>query len=414
MRVGLITNLFLGLASLSQVQAISLKACLDAAVKKNETVADQSELIEQAGEKQSQALAAILPTLSATGSYLVQETPQDAAASSIFPSTQPSIKLTLTQPIFRGLREWSGLRQTNRLKEAQDFQKKAVVRDLSIDVASGYFDILSIEQDKKNLKTQLALFEKRIHELNERIKIGRSRLTEVLTVKANLNTIKSQLKQLKGQLIAARESFTFLTGIDSHTTLDEVDLELAPIAPLQTYLKKMEDRPDLKSADLAYKAAQDATSIARGAHFPSIDLNGNYYFIRFGGQQNVHWDVQAVLTVPLFNGGGIQSKVRETYSQEQQKYLALKRVQRKAEQDVKVFYETLIANKALVEELETSRELFEQNYQNQEKEYRLGLVSNLDVMQSMQSFQEAQRSYDKARFLVKLDQIKLEVISGTF
>src|SRR4051812_24618485 len=74
-----------------------LADCFTAALARSEVIADQTEQIRQAEERYQQAVGAMLPTLGGVASYGVQ---QASAAGNFAPSSQPLIKLSLTQPVF--------------------------------------------------------------------------------------------------------------------------------------------------------------------------------------------------------------------------------------------------------------------------------------------------------------------------
>jgi outer membrane protein TolC len=48
------------------------------------------------------------------------------------------------------------------------------------------------------------------------------------------------------------------------------------------------------------------------------------------------------------------------------------------------------------------------NYETQQRDYRFGLVTNLDVLQALTVFQENQRALDRARYTAKLNYLRLQ------
>src|SRR3954469_24485024 len=90
---------------------VDLAESFVAALARSETVASQNEAIIQQEELYAQAKGGLLPSISAVASYLVQEKPANSVGSTISPSTHPLARLTATQPLFRGFREFAGLRQ---------------------------------------------------------------------------------------------------------------------------------------------------------------------------------------------------------------------------------------------------------------------------------------------------------------
>jgi outer membrane protein len=394
----------------------TLEQSYASALAKSETVLDSREQVTQAEEHQAQAKSGLLPTVSASASYLVQDSSGINSSSSLggssFQSTQPVIKVTAVQPLFRGFREYAVLKQNENLIEAQREVKHQAELQLYDECALSFFTILSLGQDRRNLEAEMGLYNERIKELQVRMRIGRSRKTEVLTVDSSLATLKSQLEAVNGQILNARVNFAFLTGLPADTDLIDDYEVLGQIEALDVYLRQIEDRPDIKANRFRVLAASENVSVAKGVHWPSIDLLGNYYFVRTGALDKVAWDAQIVLTIPIFSGGLNSSKVREASSQEYQSELALRKSRRAGEATMRSLYNSLQADWAQIKALQNSKDMAETNYKLQTKDYRYGLVTNLEVLLTLTGFHETQRAYDHARYTAKLDYLKLKNAVG--
>jgi len=395
-------------------QALTLEEYFTAALQRSEVVATQSELIRQAEERNKQATAAILPTLSGVASYTWQEEPPPSAPGTT-PSNlsrQPYAKLTANQPLFRGFREFAALRQTQALIDAQsaDYRNARIL--LFRDVVLNYYTVLSLEQDLINLDEEIRQNEERARDIQSRIRIGRSRTSELLNVQATISTLRAQIEQTRGQLRVARETLAFLSGLEANTPLRDSEPAPPTPEPLDHYLAGLSSRPDVQASEQRLAAARENVAIARGAHLPSLDLNGNYYFERPGYLDDINWDVQVALTIPIYSGGSLQSRVREAGSQQTQAELAQSQVRRQAEQEIRSLYDNLLADQSQVKALEASTEAARKSYEAQTREYRLGLVTNLDVLQALTTYQQNLRALDRARFTAKLDYLRLLAASG--
>lgn len=376
------------------------------ALVRSEVVATQSELIRQAEERYRQAGAALYPTVSGVASYIWQDSgARDITAS---PTRQPFARLAATQPIFRGFREFAAIRQRQALVDAQgdDYQNARV--QLFKDVAQNFYDVLTLEQDLKNLDEQIEQYQEREKELQERVAIGRTRPGEVLTVQATISTLRAQVEQARAQLSTARDIFSFLSGLPGTTTLRDTEMLPSSLDALEDYLLRVALRPDVKAAQRRQTAAQENISVARGAHLPSLDLNANRYLERAGNLENVDWDVQLALTIPLYAGGSVQSQVREAQSQREQAELATSRARRLADQEIRSFHQTVVLDRSRLEALENATDAAKRNYETQRSDYRLGLVTNLDVLQALSAYLENQQALDRVRFNVKLNYLRLQ------
>ena len=71
-------------------------------------------------------------------------------------------------------------------------------------------------------------------------------------------------------------------------------------------------------------------------------------------------------------------------------------------------YATMIGDKEQLDALKVATDLAKRNYEAETHDYRLGLVTNLDVLTALTSFQEDQRALDRQRYTLLMDYEKLE------
>ena len=390
--------------------ALTLDDYYAAALKRSEVVATQSELIRQAEERYRQAGASRLPTVDAIATRTrLDDGATDATAN---PTRQRNSRLSATQPLFRGFREFATVRQTQALLGAQGEDYRGARAQLFKDVAQNFYDVLTLEQDLANLDGQIRQHQQREKELDDRVRIGRSRVGEVLTVQATVGTLRAQVESRRAELAAAREAFAFLSGLPVATPLHDTETVPENPAALDEHLARLELRPDVKAARQRLTAAQENVAVARGAHLPSLDLVANRYLERTGSLRDVEWDVQLALTLPLYAGGGTQSRVREAASQGTQAELNASQVRRQAEQEIRALHQAVTLDRSQLDALEKATEAARKNYEAQRHDYRLGLVTNLDALQALTAFQENQRALDRARYAAKLNHLRLQAASA--
>ena len=402
-------------ASIPANGATTLDEAFRAAVEKNETAKITREDVVQARERVSQAKGGILPTLSLQAAHQIQDQPSDPIAREFFPENSTTVNLNLTQPLFRGFREFAFLRSQNALLRAQEQGRSQALIGLYKLVASSYMTVLMHEQDLRNLESQVKLYESRNGELRSRARTGESSTTELLSAQTTLAALLAEVELIKGQLAQAREQFQFLTGLDKQTVLQQEDLKksLSPLPPLDTYLGKIDERPDIKAAKEQAAAVQESMGVAKGAHWPTLDLLGNYYFKRPEGVTNdIQWDVQLRFVLPLYEGGVTQSRIREASSKNYQAELTLARARREAESDVKASYASLKARIDQILALEKAVELSERNSQVSTREFRRGLTRSIDVQLALADYRNQVRLLDRARYGARLDVINLQIDSA--
>lgn len=374
------------------------------AIKKTETAA--------ADEKVSQAFGQVLPRLTLNGSYTRQDSPVTATAS-LLSSDQWFARFTVNQPIFHGLSEFAGYHSLQAKHKSAAFTESAYRLTLYSTVASAYYGLLSAEKDLEDVKTLLELTAKRVTDIKERVRIGRSRKGDLLSAQAQSLTLEAEVLSSTHLCDDARELFKLTTGLDGTSQLQD-DGALPPEfkTGLPELLKELDKRPDIQSAKEEHQAADEGVSAAFGTHLPQIDFAANYYLKRSGILENTKWDFGIIATIPIFNGGVTQATVRENIEIRKAKELTLAYTRRSAEKDLKTSFE---GYRSLLEQnraYEKAYELADANYKEQNKDYRNGLVTNLDVLTAMNSLQETKRSKDKTFYQAKAAYRQLLAATG--
>ena len=393
---------------------MTVDQAFDLTLKRTETVAIQGDLVDQSEERYVQTRGAILPTITGIASYLKQQQPTTLTGNSISPSSQTIARINASQPLFRGFREFAALSQAKSLSEYQKIQRDQALLSMYNDVVTSFYQVLGFERDISNYAAAIQTNRKRQEELRNLTRVGRSRPNELTTIEATIASLSAQVEASKGQLASARANFAYLTGIDGATPLDGGDLT-TPTPTLEgadTYLKTIRERPDLRGLEKNQEAVDEGITIARGGHLPSIDLSANYWLDRPGVVSTVKWDVGLNLTLPIFSGGVIQSQIRQAHAVSNQNELVLHQTHRKATQEVVGFHALVQADLNQLKQLEQAVDLSRKSYESELHDYRLGLVTNVEVLQVLSSAQETSRLRDRARLSVRADLLRLESAAG--
>jgi outer membrane protein TolC len=102
-----------------------------------------------------------------------------------------------------------------------------------------------------------------------------------------------------------------------------------------------------------------------------------------------------------------QSQVRSASSLSKQADLALEKGRRLAREQITSAYELVKSDLKQVDKNRAALDLSTRTYEAEQKDYRYGLVTNLEVLQSLTQSQETKRAFDRSRFQLTLDSIKL-------
>ncbi len=390
---------------------VDLQHAVQSTLLKNETVAQSHNQLKRAEEQIDQTRSAIYPSLILNASYLVQPKPSDPIAAEFFKEHQRTANVTLTQPLFRGLREFAANRRQENLFEAQKQTHLLQLIQLYQGVGESFMDVLAIEQDLRNVEAQRLVYQGRVRDLQARTRRGESSAGDALTAQATAASLDAEFQILSARLRSAREKFSFLTGLAVDVPLVETpDPNFADLKPLESYLARIDERPDIKIAKERANASTEEVAIAKGGHWPTADFVGNYYFVRPEGfMEDLRWDAQIRLSFPIFEGGLRNSQVREASFKRSESELEIARLRRQSNAEIKSLYESLRMRGDQLKALKLSSDLAEKNYQVLQRDSRRGLSRSIDVQLGLTEYRIAKRTYDQARYQARLERIRLEL-----
>lgn len=400
---GILWLLGSSIPSLALAQSLTLKEAYDRALTFNQSEEINNARIESAEASYSKSRGNYLPKIAFKGTYTFLDQLSD----------QKTMALNLSQNLFKGGKDGLALDTQELNVESQKLTKNVEQQTLFKDVAEAYYSHWQNEQDVKNLALLRDQSEKRRNEIRDRVRIGRSRKGELLQAESQLATVESNLLNASGLRNESAKKLSSLIGLnDNNLKMPEAVEEVKALEPVESYLKKAEGRSEIELRKAKLQMADLDVSSSKRNHLPTLDLSSNYYLNkRTGTLRNSDWDLSLNLTVPLFEGGATNAQVKESVAKKMEAYYSVSDQQRKVDSEVKTKYE---ATQKYMEQLKAGMRAFNlarENYDETLKDYRLGLVTNLDTLSALNTYLDAKRTYDRTKIQAKatLEQLNAAV-----
>ena len=383
---------------------VSLQECYRLALKQSETLAIQAELIREAEGRFQQSLSGILPKVS----FDVNPSWEDVGDDIERDRTD---KFVFSQPLFSGFKEFAAMAASRAQGRQRKLEMERARQLLFKDVSDAFYYYLSYIEDMQALEKTREALNLRLNDLEERRKLGRSRPSEVASAQARLSRLEADIETVDSELSTARQLLGFLTGHPIESLSD--DLIVEDISENEShYTSKAADRPDVKAAHEAAQSAKHLVTAARAGHFPTVDLDGNYYTRRTGSSDS-DWDVLLSISVPLFSGGQTAGLIKEKKAVNRQAELTFQRTQRLAVNDIQNAYIRLRSSYRRTTALEKALAAAQRNYDLQVEDYGRSLVNNLDVLQALEDLQDAGRDAARSNNGLKRAYWDLQTALGT-
>lgn len=393
-----------------------------------EVMAIEGEHTVQAKLRREQAITSFLPTLSLRANKSYPEMKENYVSAS-----RSMVSLVARLPVITGLDEASRITSSVAEVKMRRMELHDAAGRLLVDVATAFYNALRIEESLKNSEEMLGLHERMLRELERRVAIGRSRRSDVLRTRAQMYRLEADITSLRNGLAHARVVLENLVG-----TRDAYVLKEGKEPPTPGYSGKdadsiAEKRWDVKAARERIDYARAGVLSALGMHLPSAYIEGAYMLYQEKAEA-ARWEralqayrsptslltrtryrdhyVSLGVEVPLLGPDVTFAKTREARSVKRQADLGLSMALRLARQDIIDAYQTWESSQKELEAFRRALEAAEQNNRTVSAEYRMNLVTILDVLTSLTSLQNAKDDYRRALLQHRLDRIRLGVATN--
>ncbi len=398
-----------------------------------------------AREARPQALSALLPQLSLSGTRSDRDADGTNAFFDFTTGTQVSIpqqsesdsdsySLQLTQTLFRW-DQWVGLQQAQKIIAQAETDYAAARQSLVLRVAGAYFDVLAAQDTLESEQASREAIARQLEQAEKRFEVGLIAITDVQESQAAYDQAVAADIAARRVLATARENLREITGAYVEQ-LDRpaAEMELVPPMPAdpdQWVREALDQNLALVSSRLGSDIARDEIRSRRAGHYPTLDLVASRNEFDQSSTQinpdpmtglpvssNSDIDqttdtISLQVQVPLFSGGFTSSRVREAVYQHRAAKERAERIARETERETRDAYLGVISEisrvKALKQALQSSQTALEAT----EAGFEVGTRTTVDVLASRRSLFNARTNYLRARYDYILNVLRLKVAAGT-
>ena len=393
-------------------RTVTLEEAFAAAKAKSESLAASEAGLSEARLRVRELIGTALPQISLQGSEFLQDSAGSGSGvqGTFTRPDRPEAKLAFSQPLFTGFREYLAVRAAAARGDAAELDLERAASLLYRDTARAYLDLLGVRRELTTREATLELTRERVKDLEARAKLGRSRSSELLAAKLQLARLTAQIPEVRGREEVAQEVLRFLTGWEE--ALAPAEPELPAPAQVEAALRAARIRADVEARRRERDAALFAARGQRRERWPVVGLSGAWYLKRVGFQENIKWDMTFSASLPLFAGGQAGARVSQADSRLKAAELRLRGAERAAESEVRRAWAQLQSAVERTKALAEAASLAELNSKAQADDYKLGVVTNLDVLGALTQLQESRLDLEKVRLDAVWAAAQLAVASG--
>ena len=424
------TKSFLALFISFNISSESLLDIYNEALENDPTykAAEYSYLADK--ELKVQGRAALLPSITLSGSTNWNEYYQNKELQQQYNSFSTSARVT--QPLFR-LDTWFQYRQSKSLTDAAEADFAFEQQNLLVRTAELYFGVLRAIDNLNAAISEEKAIKKQLDQAKQRFEVGLSAITGVQEAQLAFDLSKAARIRTEGSLYSARESLNALIGREIFS-LNELGDGLLIDLPTPSSKEKwvelaLENNYQLKAAYLRKKAAKSSARSVASNHLPKIDIVGsqsesetnqfNYEGFNIDGQGipvpsvtgRRNYAIQ--LSMPLFQGGAVNSRRKQAYSQYERANENTLFTERRIIQEVRSQFSnvlTLVANvNAQKQAVISATSALEATQVG----YRVGTRNVVDLLQAEKNLYSAEKNLANAKYDYILANLRLGLASGT-
>jgi len=415
--------LLLYLCSCGQLQSADLIQIYREALEEDAQYGAARAAYVAAQERLPQGRAGLLPDIRLTG--VAQNQYVDTGQGPTREIKNRGYTVALTQPIIRFENFIIYQQSKNEVAQA-DAQFVIAAQDLVLRVAQAYFDVLKAKIDLEVVESQQKAIHGQLEQAQRNFEVGVSTIVDTHEAEARYDLTLSQEIAARNKLeISQRALQVLINRLPDdlqNASLDKIiaDPLTLPHAEMDEWVKLAEEKNfQLKVQRIAYEISEQAINRARAGHYPTLDLVAQYNdqsgvggAFTGRGIDLTSKTVGLQLTVPIFQGLSVQSRVKESLANRDKARKDLENTRRTVALQVRQNYLNVtngIAQiKALKRALTSSRSQLDSTMLGQE----VGVRMEIDVLNAQQQYFSARRDLARAYYDYLMARLQLKADAG--
>ncbi len=384
-------------------------------------------------EKLPQGLSGLLPAITLSGNTQYNDRDLEfrgevpAGIPGVTPGTtrfnSNSVSVTATQPLFRP-QNWITYEQAkNQVSQAEAAYLQAT-QDLIVRVAQSYFDVLLAENNVTLAAAQKAAFAEQLAQAKRNFEVGTATITDANDAQARRDLAYSQEIAAENDLEIKKQALRQIIG-KLPPALAKLSARFAPALPQPNNMDAWVDQATVSSPQV--KIAQSTLDIAtqdvaknRGGHLPTLDAVANYTDMGQGsgilggaGYDSATKYIGLQLAVPIYQGGLVNSKVREALANQDKAKQDLENTKRTVALNTRSAFLGVTSGVAQITALATALVSTQSSLDSTKLGQEVGVRTQVDVLNATQQLISARRDHAQAIYGYAINVLKLKAAAGT-
>lgn len=378
-------------------------------------------------EGRRQAIARLLPSLVGNADYThtnqdIKDSDNDVFGTGESDYNTTSYGLTLTQPIFH----WDlfvNLYQSKAEKLWAAAEYAVARQELIVRVADAYLSAL-IARDRLNYSmTEQAAVEKHLELAKGRHEMGLTPITDLHDAMSRMATTRAiviEAQNLQDDAWQALQEITGEYADDLNGVREQIDLLPPDPEDMESWISQaVEKNPSVELQKQVVEVARYEVNKQTSGHLPVLDAVGRYNNedsdgSLFGGGSEIDtFDIVVQLSLPLYQGGIVSSRVRESRYLLESARQDLTKQTRAVERQARSAFLGVKTALSQIEALKQSVNSNKLALEAKQEGFLSGLYTSLNVLDAERDVSMISIDYSRARYRYILNSLKLKQAVGT-
>jgi outer membrane protein len=390
----------------AEARAETLMQALVQAYQTNPRILAARDLLRATDEQIAQAISLLRPTVTATlnagaaTGRTIDEGSEPATRTGS--RTVPrSAALTLSQPVWRGGREYAEIRRAESVIKGQRARLHSTEQDVFFEVVTAYMNVVRDEAIVRLRQNNVAVLMRQLQAVRDRFNVGEVTRTDVAQAEASVARAQAQRELAVGNFETSKANYTNLVGRPPVRLVEPRPPAFLPAQFAFALATAKSTNPTLIAATWDEYAARHNVRSIIGELLPQISINGSLSRSWDPGSQPDRRSDSASLTlqmtVPLYESGATYSRARAAKQTVFQRGNDLAQARRSVEEAATRAWQTLQAARASVRAFEAEGRANAVALEGVRQENQAGLRTVLDVLDAEQRLLDSQVNLVSAR-----------------
>jgi outer membrane protein len=421
----MIAGFVLGTAG-AHALAADLLAVFREAQKEDAVFAAARANLSAGQEKLPQGLSGLLPAVTMSGNTLYNDRDlqfRNGTPNSNSRFNSNGLNVTATQPLFRA-QNWITYEQAkNQVTQAEAAFQQAT-HDLMIRVSQAYFDVLLAENNLTLATAQKTAYAEQLAQARRNFEVGTATITDANDAQARHDLAFSQEIGAQNDLEVKKQALRQIIG-SVPSSLSRISGGFAPQLPTPNSMEAWVEQsatasPQIKAARMAHEVATQEVTKNRGGHLPTLDAVASYAETGQGAgiQGGAGFDsttryIGLQLAVPIYQGGLVNSKVREALANQEKARQELENARRTVAQNTRASFLGVTSGVAQIKALEAALVSSQSSLDSTKLGQEVGVRTQVDVLNAQQQLISTRRDYAQAIYGYAVNVLRLKAAAGT-